>query len=298
MRQARGVLLLVLTALIWGTAFVAQSLGMESLEPLTFNAARDILAAAALSPLAFFLWKRGKTRGEVKPGSFKTLLVGGSLCGVALCAAMALQQIGIVSTTVGKAGFLTALYIVLVPIAGFFVGKRTPVTVWIGVVIAVAGTYLLSVTESFSIGVGDLFCILCAAGFTLHILLVDRFSPLVNGVALSAMQFLVAGILSTIIAFIFETPSFPAITESLGPLLYTGLLSSGVAYTLQVVAQRDTPPAVASLVMSLESVFAALSGWLILSQSMSPREALGCVLVFTAVILAQLPAKSCTEKKG
>ncbi len=291
MRKTRGVLLLTLTSFIWGTAFVAQSLGMESLDPLTFNAARNFLAAAALCPLAVWLWRREKKAGRLSPNSLKTLLLGGALCGAALAAAMALQQIGIVSTTVGKAGFLTALYIVLVPIFGFFVGRRTRITVWISVAIAVVGTYLLSVTESFSVSLGDLLCILCAVGFTLHILLVDRFSPLVDGVALSAVQFFVAGILSLIAALAVETPSLAAVAGSLGPLLYTGLLSSGVAYTLQVIAQKDTPPALASLVMSLESVFAALSGYLVLGQALSGRELLGCALVFAAVLLAQVPER-------
>lgn len=291
MKKTRGVLLLTLTSFIWGTAFVAQSLGMETLDPLTFNAGRNFLAAAALCPLAVWLWRREKKAGRLAPNSRKTLLLGGALCGTALAAAMALQQIGIVSTTVGKAGFLTALYIVLVPIFGFFIGRRTPVTVWVSVAVAVVGTYLLSVTESFSVGFGDLLCILCAVGFTLHILLVDRFSPLVDGVALSAVQFFVAGVLSLIAALAVEAPSFAAVGESLGPLLYTGLLSSGVAYTLQVIAQKDTPPALASLVMSLESVFAALSGYLVLGQSLSGRELLGCGLVFAAVLLAQMPER-------
>lgn len=291
MKKTRGVLLLTLTSFIWGTAFVAQSLGMATLEPLTFNAARNFLAAAVLSPLAVWLWRREKKAGRLSAGSIRTLLLGGALCGTALAAAMALQQIGIVSTSVGKAGFLTALYIVLVPIFGFFVGRRTRVTVWISVAVAVAGTYLLSVTESFSVGFGDLLCILCAVGFTLHILLVDRFSPLVNGVALSAVQFFVAGVLSLIAALAVETPSLAAVGESLGPVLYTGLLSSGVAYTLQVIAQKDTPPALASLVMSLESVFAALSGYVILGEALTGRELLGCGLVFAAVLLAQIPPR-------
>ena len=291
LKQFRGALLLTLTALIWGTAFVAQSLGMDYLGPFTFNGVRNFVAAVGLLPVIAFLRRRqgkAEARGAAGNGR-KTLWVGGVLCGLALGVASSLQQIGIQFTTVGKAGFLTALYIVIVPLLGLLLKKRVALPVWVSVVIAAAGTYLLSIQEDFTIAVGDLFVILCAVCFSVHILLVDRFSPSVNGVELSCIQFLVAGVFSTIVAFLVETPNVQDILRSWGPILYTGLISSGVGYTLQILGQKDTPPAVASLIMSLESVFAALSGWLLLGQGMTGREAVGCALVFAAVVLAQIP---------
>lgn len=291
MKQFRGALLLTLTALIWGTAFVAQSLGMDYLGPFTFNGVRNFVAAVGLLPVIAFLRRRqGKAEAcGAAANSRKTLWVGGVLCGLALGVASSLQQIGIQFTTVGKAGFLTALYIVIVPLLGLLLKKRVALPVWVSVVIAAAGTYLLSIQEDFTIAAGDLFVILCAVCFSVHILLVDRFSPSVNGVELSCIQFLVAGVFSTIVAFVVETPNVQDILRSWGPILYTGLISSGVGYTLQILGQKNTPPAVASLIMSLESVFAALSGWLLLGQGMTGREAVGCALVFAAVVLAQIP---------
>ena len=291
MKQFRGALLLALTALIWGTAFVAQSLGMDYLGPFTFNGVRNFVAAVGLLPVIAFLRRRqgkAEARGAAGNGR-KTLWVGGVLCGLALGVASSLQQIGIQFTTVGKAGFLTALYIVIVPLLGLLLKKRVALPVWVSVVIAAAGTYLLSIQEDFTIAAGDLLVILCAVCFSVHILLVDRFSPSVNGVELSCIQFLVAGVFSAIVAFLVETPNVQDILRSWGPILYTGLISSGVGYTLQILGQKDTPPAVASLIMSLESVFAALSGWLLLGQGMTGREAVGCALVFAAVVLAQIP---------
>lgn len=300
MKQFRGALLLTLTALIWGTAFVAQSLGMDYLGPFTFNGVRNYIAALALLPVIFFLRRRQNPAQApgAAPNYRKTLWIGGVLCGLALGVASSLQQIGIQFTTVGKAGFLTALYIVIVPLLGLLFKKRVALPVWISVGIAAVGTYLLSIKEDFSIGTGDPFVILCAVGFSLHILLVDHFSPVVSGVELSCVQFLVAAVFSTVVAFLVETPRLEDILMSWGPILYTGLISSGVGYTLQIIGQKDTPPAVASLIMSLESVFAALSGWLILNQSMSPREALGCALVFAAVILAQIPFSAVQAKRA
>lgn len=298
MKQLRGALLLTLTAFIWGTAFVAQSLGMDHLGPFTFNSVRNFIAALALVPVILFMRRRqdpARTPGAAKHYR-KTLWIGGLLCGAALAVASSLQQMGIQFTTVGKAGFLTALYIVIVPILGLFFKKRVPAAVWISVGIAAVGTYLLSIKEDFSIGTGDLLVIMCALVFSVHILLVDYFSPQVSGVELSSIQFLTAGILSGAAAFIVETPNLQDVLLSMGPLLYTGLLSSGVAYTLQIIGQKDTPPAVASLIMSLESVFAALSGWLFLKQNMQVRELLGCLLVFAAVILAQIPFGTIKEK--
>lgn len=298
MKQFKGALLLTLTALIWGTSFVAQSLGMDHLGPFTFNGVRNFVAALALVPVILFL--RHRQNPAKAPGAAenyrKTLWIGGIFCGLALGLGSSLQQIGIQYTTVGKAGFLTALYIVIVPILGLFLKKRVPIAVWISVAIAAVGTYLLSIQEDFSIGTGDLFVLLCALGFSFHILIIDHFSPKVSGVELSAIQFLVAGIVSIVIAFIAETPKLQDILHSIGPILYTGLLSSGIGYTLQIIGQKNTPPTIASLIMSLEAVFAALSGWLFLKQDMSPREITGCALVFFAVILAQIPFSELKSK--
>ena len=288
----------MLAALIWGTAFVAQSVGMDHIGPFTFNSVRNFIASVALIPVILFLRHRqdpAKAAGAAE-NYRKTLWIGGIFCGIALTVASSLQQIGIQYTSVGKAGFLTALYIVIVPIFGLLLKKRVPAAVWISVVIAAVGTYLLSIKEDFTIGTGDLYVILCAVVFSVHILLVDRFSPHVSGVELSSIQFLTVGVLSGIVALIFEVPDLKSILLSMGPILYTALLSSGVAYTLQIIGQKDTPPAVASLVMSLESVFAALSGWLVLKQSLEGKELLGCVLVFTAVLLAQIPFDALREK--
>lgn len=299
MKQLKGALLLMLAALIWGTAFVAQSLGMDHIGPITFNSVRNFIGALALVPVILFL--RNKQDPAKAPGAAKNyrkaLWVGGVLCGIALTFASCFQQMGIQLTTVGKAGFLTALYIVMVPIFGLFLKKRVPAAVWISVLIAAAGTYLLSVKEDFTIGRGDLLVILCAVVYSVHILLVDRFAPQVSGVELSCIQFLTAGVLSGAAALAFETFTLRDILLTMGPLLYSGVLSSGVAFTLQIIGQKNTPPAVASLIMSLESVFAALSGWLFLKQGMQGRELLGCVLVFAAVILAQVPFGALQEKR-
>lgn len=290
-------MLLVLAALIWGTAFVAQSMGMDHIGPCTFNAARSWIGSAALLPVIWFFGRRKGGQKEKKQGCWlcdKVLLAGGAACGVMLAGGSLLQQIGLTSTTPGKAGFLTSLYIVIVPVLGVFLGRRAGAKVWAGVAIALAGAYLLSGSvsgEGFSIGTGELQVIISAVFFSLHILVIDRFSPRVDGVMLSCVQFFVAGAISLVLALIFEKPSFVDLLPAWGPLLYTGVLSSGVAYTLQIVGQEGLNPTVASLLMSLESVFAALSGWLILGQGLSPRETIGCVLVFGAVVLAQLPQR-------
>ena len=225
-------------------------------------------------------------------GSRKDLIVGGICCGLALAAGSSLQQIGLVYTTAGKAGFITALYIVIVPVMGILLGKRVGLKVWIGVVLAATGMYFLCITEGFSIAKGDFFVFLCAAAFSVHILVIDSFAPKVDGVALSCIQFFVCGILCAVPMLVSEQPQISQIMEAWVPLAYAGVLSCGVAYTLQVVAQKNTDPAVASLILSLESVFSVLAGWVILGERLSGRELFGCALVFTAVILAQFPEKA------
>lgn len=288
MKQFRGAALLMITALIWGTAFVAQSLGLDHLEPMSFISVRNAIATLALLPVVLFMRKR-RPKDEKKQYSRRTLWIGGIACGVVLSVASVMQQAGMKYTTVGKAGFLTALYIVMVPLFGLFAGKRVSFSVWISVALAAVGTYLLSMNGDMAVNSGDLLVILSAVGFSIHIILVDHFSPMVSGVELSCIQFLSASVFTGIGALIFEAPTPEKIFLTLGPLLYTGVFSSGVGYTLQIIGQKDTPPTVASLIMSLESVFAAISGWLFLNQGMQSRELYGCVLVFAAVILAQIP---------
>lgn len=221
----------------------------------------------------------------------RILLVGGICCGIALCVASNLQQFGIKYTTVGKAGFITAMYIVLVPILGIFLKKTIGIKVWISVALAVAGLYLLCITEGFSIGQGDFLVLLCAVVFAIHILVIDYFSPKVDGVKMSCIQFFVCGLLSGVGMLIWETPNLHAILQAWMPILYAGVMSCGVAYTLQIVGQKGMDPTVASLILSLESVVSVIAGWFLLGQNLSIRELSGCVLMFAAIILAQLPQK-------
>lgn len=294
----RQSLILLLTATIWGSAFVAQSVGMDYVGPFTFSAVRNMIGAIALLPvIAFLRWLREreerKSHGKIQSlHNNKTLLIGGVCCGVVLFVASNLQQIGIQYTTVGKAGFITAMYIVLVPILSIFLKKKAGLRVWVGVVIAVAGLYMLCMTDgSFTLQKGDLLVLLCAFAFAVHILVIDYFSPKVDGVKMSCIQFFVCGILSGICMFVFENPDITSILQAWAPVLYAGVLSSGVAYTLQIIGQKGMNPTVASLIMSLESVISVIAGWLILGEALSRRELLGCVLMFVAIVLVQLPSK-------
>lgn len=295
MGKMKNSLLLLLTSFIWGVAFVAQSVGGEAVGCFTFNGVRSLIGAVVLIPVILFLDKQKKKElGEEKfpeeKGDSKTLLLGGICCGVMLCIASNFQQFGISFTTVGKAGFITAMYILIVPILGLFMKKSAGIKVWLGVVLATIGLYMLCMTsESFSLSKGDFLVLICAGFFSLHILIIDYFSPKVDGVRMSCIQFFVCGLISMVIAFIFEEPEPGAILSGWLPILYAGVLSCGVAYTLQIVGQKNMDPTVASLILSLESVFSVLAGWVILNQTLSARELLGCVLMFLAIILAQLP---------
>ena len=295
--QMKSSLLLLLTAFIWGVAFVAQSVGGEAVGCFTFNGVRSLIGAVVLLPVIYFLdAQKKKELGEEmfleQKGDKKTLLLGGICCGVMLCIASNFQQFGISFTTVGKAGFITAMYILIVPILGLFMKKKVGIKVWLGVVLATIGLYMLCMTsESFSLSKGDFLVLICAGFFSLHILIIDYFSPKVDGVRMSCIQVFVCGVISTAIAFIFENPSFSAILSGWLPILYAGVLSCGVAYTLQIVGQKNMDPTVASLILSLESVFSVLAGWVILHQTLSVRELFGCVLMFLAIILAKLPEK-------
>ena len=296
--KMKNSLLLLLTSFIWGVAFVAQSVGGEAVGCFTFNGVRSLIGALVLIPVIFFLdAQKKKELGEEKfqeqKGDFKTLLSGGICCGVMLCIASNFQQFGISFTTVGKAGFITAMYILIVPILGLFMKKKVSMKVWFGVVLATIGLYMLCMTsESFSLSKGDFLVLICAGFFSLHILIIDYFSPKADGVRMSCIQFFVCGIISMIIAFIFEQPNLGAILSGWLPILYAGVLSCGVAYTLQIVGQKNMDPTVASLILSLESVFSVLAGWVILNQKLSGRELFGCGLMFLAIIMAQLPEKA------
>ena len=288
--RIRQNLLPLLTAMIWGTAFVAQSVGAEYMGAFTFNTARAVIAFLFLLGLCgvmSLLRRRGGKRSMTR--SRRDLVTGGLCCGTALAVASYFQQKGLETTTAVKAGFVTALYIVLVPIIGRALGRRVPRTVWFSVALAVAGLYCLCMNESMTMTVGDLFLLACALCFSVQILVVDHFSQRVDGVELSCVQFLVMAVLS---AFGMATETLPPLADLsayLWPVLYVGVFSSGVAYTLQILSQKDADPAVVSLLMSLESVFATIAGVLILRDHMSGREYLGCFLMLAAVILAQLP---------
>lgn len=276
----------MLTALIWGAAFVAQSAGMEQNGPFTFNTIRMILGGIVLIPCIALFDKMRHVRLGWRSAD-KNLWVGGCLCGVALFTGATLQQFGIQYTSAGKAGFITALYVIFVPLCRLFAGKRPGKLLWGSVALAAAGMYLLCMDGSLALSKGDVLVLLGAFGFTAHILIIDHFSQKVDGVRMSCIQFFVAGALSLVCMFLFEAPSVPAILSAWAPILYAGLLSCGVAYTLQVVAQKDTDPTVASLILCLESVFAVLFGWLLLGETLSMKELLGCILMFVAIVLAQ-----------
>lgn len=286
----KSSLFLLLAAFIWGVAFVAQSVGMDYMGPFSFNGARFILGALVLLPLV--VTRRQKAIKEGKEGApFGVTLRGGVLCGIALGSAALFQQFGIMYTTVGKAGFITTLYIILVPIASIFLGKRASGKVWIGAALAAVGMYLLCMTETLKLSRGDLLVFICALIFTVHILVIDHFAEKVDGVELSCLQFLVAGVIGWIGAILFEHPVLSDFIAGIIPLAYAGILSCGVAYTLQIIGQKDLDPTVASLILSMESVFSVLAGFVLLHQTLSLQELSGCILVFAAVILVQLPDK-------
>ena len=293
-KKMRGNLILLLTALLWGTAFVAQSAGMDHVQPFTYNGVRTLIGGLVLIPVIFLFDRLKPADQRPSPDEQKAILrnslIGGVACGVVLCVASSFQQFGISMTTAGKAGFITALYIVIVPLLGVFIKKKIPKITWLCVGIAVVGFYLLCVKEGFSVSAGDLLVLCCAFFFSIHIMVIDYFNgKQVDGVRMSCIQFLVAGLISLVLMLVFEQPSLENLWAAKGSILYAGVLSCGVAYTLQILGQRDTEPTTATLILSLESVFAALSGWALLHETLSFKELAGCALVFAAVILAQIP---------
>ncbi|MBQ8012442.1 MAG: DMT family transporter [Oscillospiraceae bacterium] len=297
-KHLRGNILLLITALIWGTAFVAQSEGMNHVGPFTYNAMRTLLGGIVLIPVIAGFRRFGKSeRTEKAP--LRVTVTGGVVCGILLCVASSFQQSGISMTTAGKAGFITALYIIIVPILEFLLFRRSNPVVWISVLIAAGGFWLLCIKEGFTVGKGDWLVLCCALFFAMHIMVIDHFNAKhADAMLMSCIQFFTAGILMLICMFLFETPSLSSIFDARYTILYAGIMSSGVAYTLQILGQRDTEPAAATLLMSLESVFAALSGWLILHEALTLKELIGCALVFAAVLLAQLKAPQEKTSKG
>ncbi len=294
--SAKGVAFLSVAALIWGTAFVAQSTGMDYVGPFTFNAIRSFIGCIFLIPCIMFLDVFYKRRPSllgtaVTKQQQKTLIKGGVICGLILSIASALQQVGLVYTSVGKTGFITTLYIIIVPIFSIFLGKKAGIKVWVGVILASVGLYMLCINESFTINIGDVLVAACAVAYSFHILTIAHYSPKTDGLRMSCIQFLVVGIVNSIPMFLFESPQIANIINASGSILYAGILSSGIAYTLQIIGQRYTAPTIASLIMSFESVIAVLAGWIILGEILSQKEIFGCVLVFVAIIIAQLPKR-------
>ncbi len=290
-RNWKGSVLLILAAFIWGLAFIAQKVGIVEIGTFTFSATRFAISGLALLPVALLrkspaqpaaIESSGKTRGR------KTLIIGGILCGVCLALATNAQQMGIASTSAGKAGFITALYIVFVPILRIFDRKAVSVAVWISVAVAVAGFYLLSVKEGISINQGDAIVLLSALLFSFHILVIDKYTPYADGIKISCIQSFTAAAISAVCMLIFEKPSISAMLAGWVPILYLGVMSGAVGYTLQIIGQKYAEPSSASLILSLESVFAAVMGVLFLGEGFSAQELVGCALVFGATILSQI----------
>ncbi len=297
----RNSLLLFVAACIWGMAFVSQSKGMDYMGPFTFNGVRSLIGTVSL--FAYLMNRKG-AKEKLKQLNWKITLQAGVMCGLALTLASTLQQIGIKYTTVGKAGFITTLYIIFVPIAGIFFRRRVSLIVWLAAGLAAWGMYLLCMTESLKLGSGDTLIFFGAIAFTIHIMLVDYYAPKTDGVVISGIQFAVCGLVCNFCALIWEQPSLVQIADGMGALLYAGVLSCGVAYTLQIIGQKGVNPTVAALLMSLESVVATVSGFvaykigfLTIDQSMSPRQIAGCIIVFAAVVLVQLPGEGFMKNK-
>lgn len=286
-KRLKGSLALLLATIIWGSTFVAQSVGVEQIGPMSFLAIRGYLAIATLLPVVYLRDRKGFARKMKDPKLWKA----GLLSGVALFVATALQQVGLLYTTAGKGGFITAMYIILVPVFGLFLGKKPSVQIFFSVAVAAVGLYLLSGAGVTAINIGDVLMLMCAFAFTVQILILDHVAGELDSVALNLAQSLVCALVATSF-MLTEDNTLPQIMSCWLPLCYAGILSMGVAYTLQIVGQKALEPTTASLMMSFESVFAAISGWLILDESLNATEAAGCALVFIAIIFSQIPLKS------
>ena len=307
--KLRNTFFLFLTAMIWGAAFVAQSVSMDYIGPFTFICLRSVIGGLFLIPVIIVLdGIRKKSQNEsadvVNSENIlhieteekqrlswknKQLIEGGIVCGIFLFFANCFQQTGIQYTTVGKAGFITTFYIIIVPLIGLFFKKYCGILTWIGVVVALAGLYFLCITQKLTIQRGDALILCCSVLYAGQILAIDHYNPFVDGVKMSCIQFLTGGILGAVFMLLFENPSIAMILSAAGPILYTGIMSTGLGYTLQIVGQKGLNPTVAALILSLESVFSALSGYLFLHQVLTTRELIGCALMFIAIVLAQLP---------
>lgn len=284
-KQMKANLLLLLTAAIWGMAFVAQKVGAEYVSAFTFNGIRFLLGAVSLLPIIAI---RKKEQGTKDKSVFRNTIKAGLIAGIILFLASGLQQMGMSYTSASKAGFITGLYIVLVPVAGIFLKQKTGLNTWLGVFLALIGLYLLSINEGFTIEFGDFLVLCCAIAFTFHILVIDHATKIVDSIQLSCIQFFTCSALNLIIALVTEDFSSQQIDKAWIPILYGGLFSVGIAYTLQAVAQKDAKPSHAAILMSMESVFSCLGGMIILGERLSLRGAVGCVLIFAAIILSQV----------
>ncbi len=294
--KLKGIILLLATAFIWGSSFVAQKTGMDDIGPITFMCMRSLVGAVALFPVAIIYEKASKKSGKQFIHG-KQLVVGGVICGIAYLLASLFQQFGLVTTTAGKSAFVTALYIVIAPLLGVFLGQKVLPKAWRCIIIAAVGMFLLCVSSTFSLAIGDLLTLICAFFFSVHIIVIDKYAPVSNCCMLSCIQFLASGIISGILMLIFEKPSLSAISAAIIPILYVGILSNAVAYTLQMFGQKYLDVSSATLIMSLESVFAALSGWIVLHETMSFVEITGCVLIAFAIVYAQV-GKAPVEKSS
>lgn len=288
-------MMMLLTAFIFGIAFVAQSDGMNYVGGFTFVGCRYLLAGTVLIPVIVFFREKDRKRLEAMNSQDyasynKNSLVGGICCGFCLFAGTSFQQFGVAYTTVANAGFITSFYIVMVPLAGLiFLRRKVEKNVWLGVGLALVGMYLLCIKEGFAVSKGDLLVLMCAAGFTLHILTIDYFAPKADGVLMSCIQFYTTGILGCIAMFVLEEPSWSGIVRAWVSITFAGVVSGGIGYTMQIVAQKNLDPTIASLILSLESVFSLLAGWVLLGQKLSAKELSGCGLVLAAIILVQIP---------
>lgn len=295
-KSLKGSILLLIAALIWGSSFVSQRIGMNYVEPFTFNACRSLMGSVTLIPVIYFM-RKANAKNSVLDKEDKAVLnrrsiKGGLICGLALSIASSFQQIGISMTSAGHAAFITALYIIIVPVLGIIFGRKIPAVIWLCAALSLAGFYLLCINSGFAVNPGDYLCLICAFCFSVQIMCVDHFiknEKKVDPVLMSFVQFVVVTLVSFVLTFIFEKPELPSIIGAGWAILYSGIFSGAVAYTFQILGQQSTNPAIAPLIMSLESVFAVLFGWLMLNEKMSLQEIAGCILVFLAVVLSQLP---------